>query len=237
MPTLPNCGPLTWRFCERCPGVRWVGRYGPEFKIHRALGGGKGETGGGEAEIEVTVLLQPRASALERGEVRGQFTRLVQESHLRFGSVYRGRLAQAKLEALANSEAVLWIEPAPRMKLFDEVSSKLVAGDGGPGRLLAQELGFDGAGVAVAVADSGLHNGDAATMHPDLVGRTPRFFHYGPNLLDAADEHSHGTHVAGIIAGNGATGEMDDNGALYGLGVAPGRGNYRAADFRRRWRL
>jgi hypothetical protein len=54
------------------------------------------------------------------------------------------------------------------MKLFDEVASKIVAGDGGPQRLLPQSLGFDGTGVAVAVADSGLDNGNAATMHPDL---------------------------------------------------------------------
>src|SRR5262249_20922738 len=32
----------------------------------------------------------------------------------------------------------------------------------------------------------------------------------------------HGTHVAGIIAGNAATGEVDDSGYLYGLGVASG---------------
>ena len=36
------------------------------------------------------------------------------------------------------------------------------------------------------------------------------------------DDHGHGTHVAGIIAGNGAVGEKDETGALYGLGVAPG---------------
>jgi hypothetical protein len=107
------------------------------------------------------------------------------------------------------------------MKLFDEVASKIVAGDGGPQLLLSQSLGYDGSGVNVAVADSGLNNGDAATMHPDLFGRTPAFFYYG-SLTDAADEHSHGTHVSGIVAGNGATGETDSNGALYGLGVAPG---------------
>nr|WP_276607512.1 S8 family serine peptidase [Limisphaera ngatamarikiensis] len=107
------------------------------------------------------------------------------------------------------------------MRLYDEVSSKIVAGDGGPNRLLAQRLGWDGSGVTVAVADSGLQWGEAASMHPDLMGRTPVFFYYG-DLTDAADEHGHGTHVTGIIAGDGAGGEMDENGFLYGLGVAPG---------------
>ena len=110
------------------------------------------------------------------------------------------------------------------MKLNDEVASKIVAGDGGPNLLAMQSLGYDGSGVTVAVADSGLNNGDALTMHPDLLGRTPAFFHYGSpgQLDDAADEHAHGTHCAGIIAGNGASGEVDENGNLYGLGVAPG---------------
>ena len=58
-------------------------------------------------------------------------------------------------------------------------------------------------------------------MHPDLAGRVSAFFFYG-DLTDAMDEHSHGTHVTGIIAGNGATGEMDEAGNLYGLGVASG---------------
>src|SRR5437899_3322356 len=69
-------------------------------------------------------------------------------------------------------------------------------------------------------ARSGLHTGQSATMHPDLAGRANQFFYYGA-LTDASDEHGHGTHVSGIIAGNGATGETDESGALYGLGVAP----------------
>src|SRR4030095_10607104 len=83
------------------------------------------------------------------------------------------------------------------------------------------QLGFDGRGVTVAVADSGLDSGDVTFMHPDLAGRVDALFAYD-GLPDASDEHSHGTHVAGIIAGNAATGERDDNGAFWGLGVAPG---------------
>jgi hypothetical protein len=99
-----------------------------------------------------------------------------QESSLRVGTVLRGSMNSARLQALARSQLVLWVEPYKGMKLFDEVASKIVAGDGGPGELLTQSLGYDGAGVTVAVADSGLNNGDEFSMHPDLLGRTPLSF-------------------------------------------------------------
>jgi hypothetical protein len=204
--------------------VSWVGAYKPEHKIHANLSARSKVSSASSQPSEplgVSVLLVPRPTSAEIQSVRNLMASVQQESTLRSGSVIRGRVDPGQLDSLIQSETVLWVEPAPRMKLVDEVSSKLVAGDGGPNKLLAQSLGYDGRGVAVAVADSGLDNGDAASMHPDLLGRTPTFFYYG-SLTDAADEHSHGTHVSGIVAGNGATGEMDENGALYGLGVAPG---------------
>ena len=107
------------------------------------------------------------------------------------------------------------------MKLTDEISSNVVEGEGTGHKTFMQDLGFDGRGVTVAVADSGLHVGTSEGMHPDLAGRTPAFFFYGA-LSNASDEHAHGTHVAGIIAGNATTEAADDLGYYYGLGVAPG---------------
>jgi hypothetical protein len=199
--------------------LQWVGEYRPDHKLHSAVRS-RLATGTND-EIEVSVLLAPRVAPLEIAMARRLMMSVRQESTLRWGTMLRGRARPSQVLALSRSDAVLWLEPGPKMKLYDEVASKIVAGDGGPNQLLTQSLGYDGSGVGVAVADSGLNNGDAATMHPDLMGRTPAFFYYGA-LTDAADEHSHGTHVAGIVAGNGATGEQDANGALYGLGVAPG---------------
>jgi hypothetical protein len=202
--------------------VAFVAEYGGTQKIHshvRQL-----RAASKTDSLEIAVLLAAQSDDAEVQQAKNHFTQVTQESKSSGGRVLRGRLNKAQFDALAASDAVLWIEPAPQMKLNDEISSKIVAGDGGPNLLAMQSLGYDGSGVTVAVADSGLNNGDALTMHPDLLGRTPAFFHYGSpgQLDDAADEHAHGTHCAGIIAGNGATGEVDENGNLYGLGVAPG---------------
>jgi hypothetical protein len=198
--------------------VRWLGPYRPEYKLDARL-----RT---NATPFVRVLLSPRVSAPERAGLAARFSPGSAATPSRFGDILEGPVSPTQLTSLARSDAVLWIEPAPRLKLYDEVSSRLVAGDGPPHQSLMQSLGYDGTGVTVAVADSGLDSGDANAMHPDIQGRVRAVFHYGTpgQLADGADEHSHGTHVAGIIAGNGAVGETDENGFLYGLGVAPGAG-------------
>ena len=78
-----------------------------------------------------------------------------------------------------------------------------------------QELGVDGTGVGVAVIDSGVF-----AAHDDLTdvngGRVSAFVDLVNGQPAAYDDYGHGTHVAGIIAGNGT----DSNGAR--TGVAPG---------------
>ncbi|MRW89475.1 S8 family serine peptidase [Duganella sp. FT80W] len=55
-----------------------------------------------------------------------------------------------------------------------------------------------GQGVVVAVLDSGVDY-----QHPDLVGRVHLGHDYVNNDADPKDDHSHGTHVAGIIGAKG----------------------------------
>ena len=100
---------------------------------------------------------------------------------MRLGLIVRGELSPGHLDALAQSSAVLWVEPAPRRKLVDEAASKLVGGDDGSVATptVTEQLGYDGAGVTVCVADTGLDSGDTNTMHPDLRGRVTGFQYYG----------------------------------------------------------
>jgi serine protease AprX len=73
-------------------------------------------------------------------------------------------------------------------------------------------VGFTGAGVTVAVLDSGLAKG-----HDDFTGSKVRYFKdFVNNRSDRYDDYGHGTHVAGILAGSG----KDSDGKE--MGVAPG---------------
>jgi subtilisin family serine protease len=203
------------------PFIHWVGPYRPEYKLHQIL---QERMAGMPPEPQtVSILLAPNVTPAEVAQARRLLQRVQRHSPSRFGTVIEGTAGAAQLAALSRLHSVLWVEPTPQPRLFDEISSKIVGGeDGAPGgRSYVNELGFDGSGVVVAVADAGLDGGTADSLHPDLEGRVDAFFHYG-NINSAADEHGHGSHVTGIIAGDGATGETDESGALYGMGVAPG---------------
>jgi len=81
-----------------------------------------------------------------------------------------------------------------------------------------QETGLDGRGVGVAVIDSGI-----TSWHDDLTAagspttqRIARFVDFVNSRTSPYDDFGHGTHVAGIVGGNG----YDSNGARSG--IAPG---------------
>ena len=199
--------------------VRWVGPYLTKHKIHPRLGAAVQRA---NAPLAVNLLLSPKATADELAMVRGLLASVIHESRLRQGVIVRGILEPAALNKLAGLDVVLWIEPAPHRRLVDEAASKLVGGDDGQVATptVTEQLGFGGLGVTVCVADTGLDTGNTNTLHPDVRGRAAGFKYYPP-LTDGSDGYGHGTHCAGIVAGNAATGETDPNsGAWYGLGVA-----------------
>ena len=91
-------------------------------------------------------------------------------------------------------------------------------------RAVQNQMGYDGAGVGIAIIDSGI-----ASWHDDLTyqGSNPKvkvvagqrithFVDFVNARTAAYDDNGHGSHVAGIIAGNG----YDTRGSR--AGIAPG---------------
>ena len=103
-------------------------------------------------------------------------------------------------------------------------------------RAVHEMLGLTGAGVTVAVLDSGI-----STWHDDLTNRSSTLYPYGDQRvagfvdfvngqLAPYDDNGHGTHVAGIIAGNGYDSNGQKSGAapeasLVSLKVLDANGN------------
>jgi serine protease AprX len=85
---------------------------------------------------------------------------------------------------------------------------------------LAQSLGFDGTGIGVAVIDSGVNLvGDLAApaTKSSRVVYSRNFDLTAPNTSDL---YGHGTHVASIIAGNGANSSCSNCNVTF-RGIAP----------------
>jgi serine protease AprX len=119
-------------------------------------------------------------------------------------------LPNAALTAIANSALVKDI-------LLDRPVEAVVERTGVTigATAIRQELGYDGTGIGVAVLDSGV-----SAWHDDLSGaggqRIERFVDFVNGRDAAYDDYGHGTHVTGVVAGNG----FDSGGAR--TGIAPG---------------
>lgn len=126
-------------------------------------------------------------------------------------------LPHASLAVLTNSALVRRVALDRPIAPFTERTGATVGAS-----LARQEFGYDGSGVGVAVIDSGV-----TAWHDDLSSSTSttgepsgqrvvNFVDFVAGGTAAYDDHGHGTHVAGIVAGNG----FDSSGAR--TGIAPG---------------
>jgi serine protease AprX len=129
-------------------------------------------------------------------------------------------LTGAEILALAHDADVDYVSAdATITSTFDPIDAAARAASPGILEVGAPEawrqFGVTGKGVGVAILDSGI------APHPDLAGRIVAAvdFTNGQNsgaLVAPADPGGHGTHVAGLVAGDGTA-----SGGAY-AGVAPG---------------
>ncbi len=125
-----------------------------------------------------------------------------------------GRATDSAVQSLTRLGYIRWVEPQPENTLGN------LDGGMGIGADVVRGVGFDGDGVNVMVVDTGIAR-SGSTYHPDLLsGRIVDQYDYQNSDINAADDNSHGTHVAGSIGGR--YNSSDSNSEESWQGVAPG---------------
>jgi serine protease AprX len=134
----------------------------------------------------------------------------------RFGALrgYSARVPAGSLRSLARGKNVLRVSYDFPVRAFNDLNYVTVGADLASRTPGPSGTGLDGRGVTVAVVDSGIADhpdiGDRQVAEVEIVGHEKGF----------ADPYGHGTHVAGIIAGNGAS-SSDASSFRRFNGIAP----------------
>jgi serine protease AprX len=123
------------------------------------------------------------------------------------------------LATLEKETNVVYISPDRKQKMsanpVTEEFATAVEAD-----VAASQYGFDGTGIGVAIIDSGI------AAHPDLnnangVSRVVYSQSFVGGDATTPDRFGHGTHVAGLIGGNGSSSGTANGYAATYAGVAP----------------
>jgi subtilisin family serine protease len=138
-----------------------------------------------------------------------------------FGRALQRQL-QADETAIARSQEVALARTGPfagieTVYLDEKVEAELADSVPQIGAPQAWAAGFDGAGVDVAVLDTGIDGN-----HPDLQGKVVAEANFTPEP-SANDGNGHGTHVASTVAGSGAASGGQRKGVAPGAELMNGK--------------
>ena len=181
------------------PFVRWVGPYQPAYKLAPWVD---------FSERSYRVILAPWANKQQAGLGLSALSSSLTEQ----ADGYSAVLDEQGIRGAAMRPEVLWIEPIYLQELHNDIGGGTIMGGS-----TAFTRGYDGAGIEIAVTDTGLDTGDAATIHWDFSGRIGNISSWPVQSTDwgcglpvnvgandgAADLDGHGTHVTGSVAGDG----------------------------------
>jgi serine protease AprX len=149
------------------------------------------------ADGTVSVIIQfkqaPKAHASEMAAQGGRLK--FSFDHIN-GAAYR--IPVRMLAWLENHPDVAYVSPDRPNKVASDDAIPAVEGD-----VARQQYGLDGTGIGVAIIDSGVFNHDDLQKSIGLGSRIVYSESFIPGDPSTNDAYGHGTHVAGIVAGNG----------------------------------
>lgn len=222
--------PASLAVVKALPYVRWVGPYHPAYKLAKGIDASSPRS----YRVVLAPWSQP-ASAASKLAALGAVMRttpaaapndtaaVVGDS---LGAALVADLSGPAIAQAARLDEVLWIEPIYLQKAYNNVAGGTIMNGS-----TAWANGYTGAGVTVAVTDTGLDTGNPSVIHQDFAGRVTHIesepvlaANYGgcyvitnPGADDGAADVSsgHGTHVTGSAAGSGAASGGTFKGLAY----------------------
>ena len=190
---------------SQLPFVQAVVPYAPYYRIAPSVADLKGTRDVrvmlfDDADVATTMAKLASFGAIELGRIDDPDVKLL---HL--------RLDLAALTKVARLDTVQWIELVKPLKLFnDHAADTMGQRPVWSGTSDAPGTPFTGSGEIVAVADTGIDNGDPATIHQDFrdhIQELQAWGRPGPggniHAGDPSDQDGHGTHTSGSVVGDG----------------------------------
>jgi serine protease AprX len=140
------------------------------------------------------------------------------------GAAYR--IPIKLLDFLEKHPDVAYVSPdRPNAPSFDVVTAAAVTAD-----VAKTQYGLDGSGVGVAVIDSGVFNHDDLQKADNSGSRVVYSQSFVAGDASTSDTYGHGTHVAGIVAGNGHDSQSGYAQQYKGIAVKANIVNLRVLD-------
>lgn len=185
--------------------IRWVSRLPTSFRIDPILL----EEPNAITDLDIHLIRDLDPGDLEEILINIKGFSIHQESD----AWCEGRLCKAEaatplvLMHLLQDNRVLYISKAANIETFDSISRSII---GLPPSMVAPPMDYDGSGEVISITDTGLDHD-----HESLADNIRAVYNqFGPDNSAADSNSGHGTHVTGIIVGNGTS----DN---QTLGIAP----------------
>ena len=162
-------------------------------------------------DVIVQFRVTPTAAHYQRMTARGA----VVKTRLHSIKAAAFTLPVSALTKLEKDPDVLYVSPDRPVSLSNSYESFASAVEAD---VAAQQYGLDGTGVGIAVIDSGI--ADHIDFHTAGGSRVLHSESFIPGVTSAVDAYGHGTHVSGILGGNGTASGTGTGYAQQIVGVA-----------------
>lgn len=164
-----------------------------------------------DGTVSVVVQLSPGTPP---GQVK-KFARSINQNLNRISAV-AANVPVAELDQLLSHNWVTYVSPdRPNKPMWDDAPPAVNAS------VARLNYGVDGTGIGIAVIDSGVYQHDDLQTADMSASRIVYSESFVPGDSTTGDAYGHGTHVAGILAGNGHDSASGSGYAEQYIGIAP----------------